>query len=301
MGKTIRKHAIQRRDLIEFLDSNSDFDFELRTLKLLRQHGLDCAHGGHYEDSLTKKSRQFDLRAMQTRSTPACKNRVRLAVECKNIGESFPVLIHCTPRQESESFYDLALVRDTPESSGNVFAMPALESRATRIRMKGVYSIYKPGLMVGKGTAQVGRSLDGEFVSNDSEIFDKWSQCLSSASDLVDEINMDGEEEKDAIYLSMVIPIVVIPDERLWVVEYDRDGQRLSDPSKADRCSCFVGKDYKLGNPMAYKVLTVSHIEIMTFSGFERFIKRWLCCDTGRSELFPLEAVYEATQEADVE
>lgn len=293
MGKQIRKDPIRATDLMEFLVTASDFDFELRVLRMLRQHGLECRHGGHYEDPITKKSRQFDLRAMKTSSARAYTNRIRLAVECKNIGDNFPVLVLCTPRHDSESFHDVVVVTDPKLSSGDI---SAFHSRAGAYRMRSQHSIYKVGNMVGKSTVQVGRSIDGGFTSNDSEVFEKWSQCLSSATDLVDEMYWDGKNEKNAHFISTVIPIVVIPDGRLWVVEYASDGNRCSDPIQSDRCPCFVGKEYEVGNKMASTWMSISHIEIMTFSGLDSFVSAQLCSDMGLSAFFPLEGIVEAMQ-----
>lgn len=291
MGKQIKKDPIGSHELVDYLNTSSDFDFELRTLKMLRQYGLQCSHSGHYEDPVTKKSRQFDLRAIKTSSTQAYTNRIRLAVECKNIGDNFPVLVLCTPRHDSESFHDVVVVTDPKLSSGDI---PAFHSRARAYRMRLEHSIYKPGSMVGKSTVQVGRSIDGGFTSNDSEVFEKWSQCLSSATDLVDDIYWDGKNEKNARFLSTVIPIVVIPDGRLWVVEYSDDGNRCSDPIQSDRCPCFVGKEYEVGNKMASTWMSISHIEIMTFSGLESFVSAQLCSDMGPSAFFPIEGIVEA-------
>lgn len=296
MGRQIRKDPIRATDLIEFLVTTSDFDFELRVLRMLRQHGLECTHGGHYEDPITKKSRQFDIRAMKTIPDNASNNRIRLSVECKNIGDNFPVLISCTPRQDDESFHDLLLVGDVTSPAGKMFHIHAFESRAKKYRMKLEHSIYKPGRMVGKSTAQIGRLKDGGFTSNDEEFFDKWSQCLSSATDLIDEIYWDGKDEKGSWYLSTVIPIVVIPDGSLWVAEYDNDGKRCSDPAQADRCPCFVNRDYQVGNNMAGDWMSISHIEIMTFSGLDSFVKEQLCSDRGMSAFFPLDGVMAAVK-----
>ena len=46
----LKTDPIQEQDLKEFLESYSDFSFELSVLKMLREKGLECEHGGVYED-----------------------------------------------------------------------------------------------------------------------------------------------------------------------------------------------------------------------------------------------------------
>jgi hypothetical protein len=95
----LKNDKILAKDLSEYLNSYSDFSFELAVLKMLRASDIDCEHGGHYEDPVTNKSREFDIRAIKTIQ----QYRVRMAIECKNIRENFPILISCIPRHEQES------------------------------------------------------------------------------------------------------------------------------------------------------------------------------------------------------
>jgi len=62
------KHApIVAADLVEFLDSQSDFAFEIRVLNSLIALGFECEHGGTYDDPATNKPREFDIRATRRR------------------------------------------------------------------------------------------------------------------------------------------------------------------------------------------------------------------------------------------
>ena len=92
----LKNEPIVKSDMLEYLTSYSDFSFELTVLKMLRELELECEHGGHYEDPVTNKSREFDIRAIKTIE----QYRVRLAIECKNIRENFPILISCVPRHD---------------------------------------------------------------------------------------------------------------------------------------------------------------------------------------------------------
>lgn len=287
----LKTDAIQEKDFLEYLNSYSDFSFELSILKMLRKNGLKCEHGGLYEDPVTGKSRQFDIRSEIIIS----KYKVRLAIECKNIRDNFPVLISCVPRHDDESYHQVALVSQ-PRSEGRISIPLLTEPRAKIITIKGHYSIYKPKECVGKSTVQVGRASDGSIVSHDSDLFDKWSQCLSSAKDLVSNVYWDNEEGKNTYCFSSVFPVVVIPDGRLWIVKYDDDGNRISNPELSDRCSCFVDMRYGLGTKIASTVMWLSHVEIMTFKGLHQFVAQYLRNEIGISSFYPNDAIIAAKE-----
>ena len=128
---------ISPSDLLEYLESYSDFSFELAVLKMLRENDIECEHGGYYEDPVTNKSREFDIRATKTLQN----FRVRMAIECKNIRENFPILISCIPRHEQESFHQIAWVSE-PRSD---FGTDIFQSRAKVLSLREDYSLYRKG------------------------------------------------------------------------------------------------------------------------------------------------------------
>ena len=108
MAPRLRTEAVVEQDLQEYLNGYSDFSFEIRALKMLRDHRIDCEHGGYYEDPVTGKPRQFDIRARVKNA--ADKRVLRMAVECKNLRENFPLLVSCVPRQADEALKDARAV-----------------------------------------------------------------------------------------------------------------------------------------------------------------------------------------------
>jgi hypothetical protein len=82
---------ISQSDIEEYLKDYSDFSFELNVLNELQNLGLMCQHGGTYNDPLTGKSREFDIRAIY-QYWPI---KIHLSVECKNIRNNFPLVMHC--------------------------------------------------------------------------------------------------------------------------------------------------------------------------------------------------------------
>ena len=285
----LKTERISATDLSEYLNSHSDFSFELSVLKMLREANVECEHGGHYQDPVTNKSREFDIRAIKTID----RLRVRMAIECKNIGENFPILISCIPRHEQDSYHQIALLSEPGEQSH--LTSPVFQSRAEVINIRGNHSLYKPGEPVGKSTVQVGRhdNKEGEISANDSGLYEKWGQCLSSADDLVGHTYYDGKDDEMPC-LSTVIPFVVVPNGRLWIATYDNDGELISGPEPTNRCSCFIGRDYEM-DKLAGAQMTLSHVEIVTFDGMRTFVEDHLKSREDMVKIFPREAVFEST------
>ncbi len=291
----LKTEATTQPDILEYLSGYSDFSFELTVLKMLREHEIACDHGGHYVDPVTNKSREFDIRATKTID----KYRVRMSVECKNIRENFPILVSCVPRHEDESYHQVALVSEPKRDSSIFNPMSIHRSRANVLDIRSVHSLYGAGDPVGKSTVQVGRAMDGSITSNDSELYEKWGQCLSSLHGMAKDIYWDGDEDDllDA-YLSAAFPFVVVPNGRLWSANYDLDGRCVSDPTQVDRCSCFIGKDYKMGTEMASARLWVSHLDIVTLDGLRAFVESHLMTVEGMQKVFPHEGLADAYKRA---
>ena len=285
----LQNDPIASVELIDFLDTSSNFAFELRCLERLVQLGFHCQHGGSYVDRVTNKTRQFDIRGQKEDG----HLRIRCAVECKNISEFFPLVIMCVPRACDESFHELVLsYHPDMMKKPTPFEIPAFRENCKPVRLSHPTSTYAIGSPVGKSCAQVGRAQDDSIIGSDAEVFEKWSQALASAHDLADEATEDGERH-NSTFISLILPILVIPDGTLWKVDYSANGSRSSDPVKVNRCSFFIGRNYVAGNRMQGTSLTISHLEFVTLSGLEDLTKNMLQPD---NSWFPsLQASGEAT------
>lgn len=282
----LKSDAIEKADLIEFLDSHSDFSFEINTLKALIEIGFICEHGGIYKDPATQIPREYDIRA--TRQIG--EKFLRLAVECKNLRPNYPLLISCLPRRQEESFHELSIsVKPRTvfkDNYGNIQHLTAktvaMISNFQTCRLKNTMntknSLYPVDAPVGKSCDQVGRSKNNnEIVSGDSGIYNKWSQALSSAHDLVSLIFSDGQRS-GMTAISLVFPLVVVPNEKLWRIQYDINGNRISDPELVDRCSFFVNQQYSYPSKYKDKKFVISHLEFVTSKGLLDFVN-YLCSD----------------------
>lgn len=261
--------AIEQSDLEEFLESGSaDFAFEMECFRTLagifREERIDreCAieHGGTYVDPLKKINRQFDIRVSCVASNGLCG--FKLAVECKNISPSSPLLVYCVPREKSETRFDQVRARYDVVNYG-LYPIAGLSP----------YHRSKP---VGKSCVQVSvdpRSLNGQtserlFKATDEGIYDKWSQALASLEtmllDHLCSLNGGAPETRWA-----PIPVLVVPDDLLWSVEFDGVG-RQSKPKRVERVQYYVGKEFSTFTTG----IVAGHVEFVTLSGLINLARR---------------------------
>ena len=240
---------IDENHLLDFLKNNDqDFTFELKVLQMINSFknklNIETTFGGFYIDPVTKKTRQFDIRV----EINLLINRIKLAIECKNLRKYYPLLIYLLKRKRNECYHNMINI------GPGIFEI---------IENKQPYTYYKEGKIVGKKLTQVGKSIN-EFISSDSDIFEKWSQSISSAYDL---INIPFKENK-----TFVIPILVVPDNTLWGAIYEDDGKLIDKPKKLDDCEYFIGKDYEI-DPLGY--YSISHLHIYTLTGLNNFLSKF--------------------------
>ena len=259
-GKPLDKEAIHETDLQKFLDSKADFAFEMRVLRRFEELGNTCEHGGTYTDPVTNKIRQFDIRARCIRGT----THLLIAAECKNVGTDSPVLVHSVPRKYGEAFHSLVI-----HKTSGVPEVVRVEAQ----------SMYQPDGLVGKRIDQV-RIQSGGLVGGDQDIFDRMSQSVNSAFELVSEAAKSPKyPEADAI-----VPILVLPDGCLWQVDYSKSGQQNGPPHQVPTCEYFLAHEWETRTrhltPLTYRL---SHIQIVTFGALKDALNLFANgTDTGR-------------------
>jgi hypothetical protein len=279
--------ALTLDDLNDYLSSDSDFGFEMAVLRELRAKHLKCEHSGHYEDPVTKKLREFDIRALYQ----AGPYRVRFAIECKNLRDFAPLLVSMVQRDLDEAYHEFTLVVGPPVDHRS-YRPPG---RAQHISNSRLYPSNGP---VVKSTAQIRRT-DSSFTSSDGDVYEKWGQALASATELVlrsaRDVGSGDDDGNDYPILSAVIPCLVVPNDRLWGVEYDMNGGQIGEPRKVVRASQYVGKSYALDVQPAQS-LTLSHLDIFTIDGLLEFIGTIVSDPT---ILFPYSALRQMQRDID--
>ena len=234
-------------DARKFVAENDDFGFEMKVAAEIRNTlRVDVFHGGTYSDPVAGKPRQFDIR-FRVRDE---RKILYFAVECKNIDPAHPVVICGRNSEAKENFHDVIVSRGSVKGAcASIRKAEACRYRAHEFVDK---SVLKPDM---KGR------------SNDSEIYDRWSQALASAHDLVMEAANSASGFEFPSF-GAVFAWVVVPDETLWTVTYNGDGQIVGDPKVANHCRYFVGHEYVV--PRANEKVCVSHIDFVTFSGLRQ-------------------------------
>jgi hypothetical protein len=248
---------IDEKDLEKFIASKSDFAFEMRVLSVLNNLNFRCSHAATYQDPVTQKVREYDIRACKSDG----KRLLYLAVECKNVSAGYPLLISAVPRSPREAFHDLI-----------VYLSQRTYAKFDVARVEGHESIYKPRDIVGKRMNQILRSTQGEISSNDSPTFDKFSQAISSTKDVVAEALSD----ENPCGVRAVVPVLVTSENNLWQVDYDEWGAITTMPRRVEEVSYLIDHTWTNLTDSKDSPFHISHLHIVTLSGLERAVTRWM-------------------------
>lgn len=258
----LRDTPVGISDLEEYLRDHDDFALELDLFQHALELNATAEHGGTYVDRATGKHRQFDLRIR----VDAPDHLVFLAVECKNIGSNFPLLVSRIPRERTEAFHEV-LYSYTHRAPGTSIGMPRDRAQVLVVSDQG--GLCPAGRPVGKSVTQVGRTSQGELTSGDSDTYEKWSQAPSSAHDLVGRALVACEITGSSKCLSVVLPVLVVGDGTLWTVDYNAAGSPIGSPAQAEEAELFIDRSYSVGHRTLYNV---SHLHIYTRTRFRTFL-----------------------------
>jgi hypothetical protein len=248
-----RPHPIREEDVRQFVEQDSDFGFEMKVLRQLRSLDFECSHSGTYQDPVSDKIRQFDIRAQKQ-----VKNcTLKLAVECKNLRENYPLLLSAVPRTSAESFHQI-MSQENQQMAGLVSVKTVEPS-----------NVYKPAEMVAKKTDQVGR----EQQSGDSATFEKLNQAVNSSRDVV---QFAARADAPTPFHIVIVPVLVVPTELLWQVDYGEDGALLVAPRNVERASLLLDHTWRVPGIFQDYSYRLSHLEIVTLDGLPEVLDRWL-------------------------
>jgi hypothetical protein len=297
--------AIKPDDVKRVILDEDDFGFELQVgqvlVKLGQQRQKDAfngtnvellRHGGTYTDPATNKPRQFDYRCRVYRREPgssfmAC---AFLAIECKNLHESSPLAVCGKTRSQDEAYF--AFVRSICDDANN--KVSSVLRRPSRTK-----DIFYSDGFVGKslvrlkekeerekkekgGTKVEKKTLLTTDNSQNSDLFDRWSQALASCSELAEEACFLAHENCMRV-CSMILPIVVVPDNSLWKVKYNEAGSIEEEPTIVNECEFFVERKIQI---TAGK-FAITHIHFVTLTGLAELVSRFWSHQEVWTWLFP--------------
>jgi hypothetical protein len=260
--------SIKPTDVKQVILNDDDFGHEMRVGHIFgnasqhitnREYKIAPKHGGTYTDLHTGKPREFDYR-FQVRNRYDQSQCVLLAVECKNLHKNSPLVICGRSRTNEEAYH--ALIESSRTGPLSV----------TKIKTG---SFYPPGDFVGKSLVRLKEDSSKQLKSvSESDIYDKWSQALASSVELAERACFLSQDSKyPEKVCSMVMPVVVVPDELLWTVNYDQAGQISQDPDIVEECVYFVDRKFRVdGLNSSHFILT--HIHFVTLKGFKNLLAR---------------------------
>jgi hypothetical protein len=251
-------------DISTYLSTRDDFDLELFAYRTLRECGFVAHHGGRYIDPVAGKPRQYDVRA---RFEFRHRRDLLLAVECKSLTPEFRLVVSRVPRPTDDSYHDIVKRWHRPEQNDTAFKV----ARSVPNHPK----LYPEGEMVGKSATQIRwNEPSKKWISSDAESYDKWSQSLASAAEL---LNMSATQTAPAgePTVTFVMPVLLINDGTLWVVDYSEAGARGA-PVPADEALLFVDCDYEVKGRYSTEKYGLSHLHIYTRTGFLSLLKQYL-------------------------
>lgn len=251
MNKQYQSPAITEHDVQDYFDNHSDFGFEVKVRDVLVRAGASYSHGGTYSDPTTGLRREFDFRVVkQMHRNPESTCTLYMAIECKNLRSRRPLVITTMPRSESESNHSI-LERDK-------------YGTYQILKYTGSRSAYPVNMLTGKNLVQIFKKPDGSFDDGDEETYRKWSQAVQHT-----EAMLNGEIEINLRQRLAFVPVLVVPEGCLWVIDCTEKGERLR-ITNAKQCSYYIGANLPAPkNPTEDErsSIRISHLEFMTPSG----------------------------------
>ena len=184
---------------------------------------------------------------------------------------------------KDEAFHEILFSAEAEEGSAGAM----LGRSSEEIRLGWQDSYYEKGSPVGKHTIQIGRSQQKEIVASDTETFEKWSQAIASAYDLIGDASSAYEESREGYMFGLVIPVLVVRAKTLWVADYDAKGNLAAPPRQIDSVEVYIAKNHS-DVAVSY---TISHLHVVTVAGLEAFLDAFAESGAGWPAWFPRKAV----------
>ena len=291
--KTNFNKKISKEDVDKYISISSDFAFELKAFNKLHEleskYSGQCEyqHSGTYTDTITGRSREFDIRF----SIQSSKYKVIFAIECKNIdSELRPLVAHCVKRTEKEAYHH-AIENRYSTVNGIQKMRSTGYVRVSKLTENSIYG-HSSNRIVCKSLNQVwkkqenNKDVTGKVVANDGEIYDKWAQAVSSAHDILNqECYQLSKSDSDLDCQTVIIPILVVPDNSIYKVVFDETGNVKGDSEIVEYISYFLGTELKIDTTRLkhngeadQPSYTLSHLEVVSLNKLHNIIEAIYKC-----------------------
>ncbi|MEA4862515.1 MAG: hypothetical protein VB042_04340 [Victivallaceae bacterium] len=263
-------------DIERYAAEQSDFAFEMEILQLFKgNYAGKTGWGGLYYDPNTGKQREYDIRTELSIDIHRPIYWINLAIECKHLKQTYPLVISCTPRNESEQCIDswrwpIAEDGYFVESKGYTRESAPKDPHYKQYCCRPTL-FYPLNDSVGRSLTQVGKDENGNLTVANGEIFNKWSQALASLHGMLDDV-LTRNSPEDRHNLAF-LPVVVVPDKTLWQINYSPDGQQIEEPRQVDSISYWIGISYSMKKGTRQESYNISHLHFFTRTGLLEFLR----------------------------
>lgn len=124
---------------------------------------------------------------------------------------------------------------------------------------------------------QVSLKENGSFATRDAEVFEKLQQAVQGTKDILDRVLRAGRRG----HYHAVVPVVVVPNDRLWGIRYSESGDMEGPPERFEILPLFIGRRWDLRRVLTHE-FRVSHVELVVESALITLIDAL----TGQSGVF---------------
>ena len=256
------------QDIEQYCEQYSDFAFELSVAHKVKFCGIDVFdQSGIYIDPNTNLPREFDIRARKTSETNnpmALKGQVIFPIECKNIREYSPLVVHCIRRDKNKAYQNAIY---NPSDHNPAF-LP--NQQIVLWERDGFYATSSLP-WVGLSIDQITKDQSGRIRGSDSNVYNKIAQATQSGQELIRDVSILNTTD-EIIYL--IHPVLVIPDKRLFVINYEND--ESMQPERASFISYYSGYKVRVQYDTSEMNFVYSHIDIVEISKLEWYFNQIL-------------------------
>ncbi len=277
-------------EIITALAKEDDFGFELRVGRVLRAFANERVHHAEtYTDPRTDKEREFDYQCVIVRES--C--RLQLAVECKNLFLDSPAVVCGQRRVASESFHDIVFAgqgylagegQRPKHQEGIVSEVIQIRSQSALYPIDDTAncfvgkSVFRPKPDKNR-TPEAAAKLPLNGFTNpkdDKDSYDRWNQAIGSAASMaLSALQYDVRNNQSGFNYSVTLPLVVVPNESLWQLEFNDNGEIEKPAIQTRHVAVFRdqsarrSKDY---GTAFYREVKLPYVHFMTEGGLVEWL-----------------------------
>ena len=252
-----------------FLSSGREADFllELEVLNVLAEFNYNLSFCGRYEDPISQKTREFDIRARQLSRNS--NKMLALAVECKNIPVKSPILALCSSRTSDEANIEFVRCKEPPLPTSSVVNRLRVERKVWDPYVESKF--HCRSIVQLKGAKRNTEKPEYGVVGNQQGgLHTKWEQANASLGEILNEVAQNQHPRADEFYF---FPFLVVPDGTLWTVSYNQEGQRVEEPKLAESVYQHIWLRCDFSTRPTAQCFRIAKMHITTLTGFQTFLK----------------------------